>query len=38
LSALLRQHELRRYMYVEYLEQQHALFGYRVEKNLILLG
>ncbi|MFC6171615.1 hypothetical protein [Loigolactobacillus jiayinensis] len=38
LSALLRQHQLRRYMYVEYQGQKHALFGFRVEKNLVLLG
>ncbi|MFD1318839.1 hypothetical protein [Loigolactobacillus zhaoyuanensis] len=38
LSVLLRQHRLRRYMYVEYQGQEHAIFGFRVEKNLILLG
>lgn len=38
LSVLLRQHQLRRYMYVEYQDQQHPLFGFRVERNLVLLG
>lgn len=38
LAVLLRQHQLRRYLYVAYRGQQHALFGFRVEKNRILLG